>query len=56
MHLDLAVSDRDAETARHLGLGASLVGVHSHWTVLCDPTGLAYCLTDRNPETGVLDG
>jgi len=24
------------------------------WTVLTDPAGLAYCITDRDPATGEL--
>lgn len=52
-HLDLATSDRGAETARHLGLGAVLREVRDDWTVLADPAGSAYCLTDRAPETRV---
>lgn len=48
-HLDLACDDRRAETARHRDLGALLVAEHPHWTVLADPTGTAYCLTDRAP-------
>ncbi|WP_232680516.1 VOC family protein [Nocardioides sp. R-C-SC26] len=48
-HLDLAVSDRSAETARHLTLGADVVAVHERWTVLRDPAGSLYCLTDRSP-------
>lgn len=52
-HLDLATSDRGAETARHLGLGAELRDVRAGWTVLTDPAGSAYCLTDRPPPTSV---
>ena len=52
-HLDLACDDRAAETARHLGLGASVVGRHGDWTVLRDPAGLDYCITDRTPREGV---
>ena len=48
-HLDLGCDDRDAETARHLALGASVVRVHDEWTVLTDPVGMAYCITDRRP-------
>ncbi len=51
-HLDLACDDRDAETARHLALGAEVVRRADAWTVLRDPAGLAYCITDRNPERG----
>ena len=53
-HLDLAADDRAAETERHLALGARLVRVEDHWTVLSDPAGSAYCITDRSPETGLL--
>jgi hypothetical protein len=53
-HLDWATSDRAAETARHLALGATVEGAHRAWTVLVDPVGRRYCLTDRHPETGML--
>lgn len=49
-HLDLAASDRVAETARHEALGATVVIARDGWTVLTDPTGSAYCLTDREPR------
>ena len=52
-HLDVATSDRDEETARHLALGAELQDVWPGWTVLVDPAGSAYCLTDRSPEIRV---
>lgn len=52
-HLDLATTDRAAETERHRSLGAEVLAVHESWTVLADPTGAAYCLTDRTPETRV---
>jgi hypothetical protein len=54
-HFDWATTDRDAEVARHLALGATVAGRFTHWTVLTDPRGRAYCITDRNPETGLLD-
>jgi len=53
-HLDLATSDRAAETRRHLALGATVVGHGPRWTVLCDPVGQRYCITDRDPITGLL--
>jgi len=53
-HLDLATDDRAAETARHERLGARVTRRHDDFTVLSDPTGAAYCITDRDPETGVL--
>lgn len=48
-HLDLATTLRDREVLRHVGLGARVVDVHDAWTVLRDPAGMAYCLTDRSP-------
>jgi hypothetical protein len=53
-HPDLASADRAADTARHLALGASLVGVNDFWTVLTAPGGQVYCLTDRDPATGTV--
>lgn len=52
-HPDLASADRAADTREHVGLGAEVVGVHDHWTVLTAPGGQVYCLTDRDPSTGV---
>jgi hypothetical protein len=54
-HLDIYATDRDAETRRHLALGASVLRVHQHFTVLTDPTGTPYCITPRNDETGMSD-
>lgn len=48
-HLDLSADDRDAETARHVALGARVVRVHDGWTVLTDPVGTTYCITGRKP-------
>lgn len=53
-HLDLATDDRAAEVERHVALGASVDTDHGHWTVMRDPVGSSYCLTDRDPGTGVL--
>lgn len=53
-HLDLATSDRAAETVRHVALGAAVLAEDSYWTVLSGPTGQQYCITDRDPETGML--
>jgi hypothetical protein len=49
-HLDVACSSRDREVVRHTSLGARLVEERDAWTVLADPAGLRYCLTDRVPE------
>ncbi|WP_435771887.1 VOC family protein [Nocardioides sp. SYSU DS0651] len=48
-HLDWGTTDRAAETQRHVGLGATVVAEHEMWTVLTDPTGRRYCLTDADP-------
>jgi predicted enzyme related to lactoylglutathione lyase len=53
IHLDLACDDVAAETIRHQSLGAVVVTEPS-WTTLRDPTGLLYCITRRDPATGVL--
>ena len=53
-HPDLASTDRRADTARHVALGATVLGVHAFWTVLTAPGGQVYCLTDRDPSTGVV--
>ena len=49
-HVDLACADRAAETVRHLEAGASVVRERHFWTVMADPTGRVYCLTDRSPQ------
>lgn len=53
-HLDLGTTDRDAEVARHVALGARSRVVEEFWTVLTDPAGMVYCVTDRDPRTGRL--
>jgi hypothetical protein len=50
-HLDWAVSDRPAETARHVAAGAQVVQVNPIWTVLDGV--VPYCVTDRDPATGL---
>ena len=48
-HADLACADREASLARHLAAGARVVEVRDGWTVMADPVGRVYCLTDRSP-------
>jgi hypothetical protein len=50
-HLDLGTTDRTAEVTRHAALGATTGAVEEFWTVLRDPTGATYCVTDRDPAT-----
>ena len=56
-HLDLAAGpsrgDRLAAVAAHESLGASRVFEGRAWTVLRAPGGVTYCLTDRDPATGL---
>jgi hypothetical protein len=54
-HLDVYTNDLEAETRRHEALGAAVLREHTHFTVLTDPTGAAYCITPRNDETGMVD-
>lgn len=49
-HLDLSCTDRRAEVERHLALGATRVADFDIWTLLTDPAGLRYCVTDRTPR------
>ncbi|RNL80380.1 VOC family protein [Nocardioides marmorisolisilvae] len=53
-HLDIATTDREAEVARHVALGAVVDGGGARWTRMLDPVGMVYCLTDRDPVTGLL--
>lgn len=48
-HLDWSADDREAETDRHVALGARLLRRHEWWTVLEDPAGRTYCITARRP-------
>jgi hypothetical protein len=52
-HLDLACDDRPAEVVRHERLGATVVARRSGWTTLRDPAGALYCVTDRDPRSGL---
>ncbi|MCC9305856.1 VOC family protein [Kitasatospora sp. RB6PN24] len=53
-HLDFACTDRAATRAAHEKLGARFVAEYPYWTVMSDPTGARYCLTARDPDTGLL--
>jgi hypothetical protein len=53
-HVDLASDDRDAEVAEHLRRGAALVRRTDFWVTLRDPAGREYCVTRRDPATGLL--
>lgn len=49
-HVDLACSDRSESVRQHVAAGATLVEERSSWTVMRDPSGRVYCLTDRSPQ------
>lgn len=53
-HVDLACLDRAATRRHHEGLGATHVGDGPRWSVMRDPVGRIYCLTDRDVVTGTL--
>jgi hypothetical protein len=46
IHLDIEVTDRDAERTRALGLGASVIREADGYTVMVDPEGNHFCLVD----------
>lgn len=48
-HADLAATNRDAEAQRHQQLGGTVVHRRAGWTVMRDPVGTTYCITDRRP-------
>ncbi len=52
-HLDLACDDRTPEVERHRAAGATLRAKRSGWTTLVDPAGAPYCVTDRDPVSGL---
>lgn len=48
-HVDLACRDRAASRDVHVAAGAEVVSEQEFWTVMHDPAGRTYCLTDRQP-------
>ena len=51
-HVDFACRDRAVETERQVRAGGHVVATFPQWTVMRDPVGRIYCLTDRDPATG----
>jgi predicted enzyme related to lactoylglutathione lyase len=55
MHVDFSSTDRAADVARLIGLGATLVGEYDEygvrWTTLRDVEGNEFCVSD--PHTGL---
>lgn len=52
-HLDIAADDRAAEVERLSRLGATQVSCGPAWTVLSGPDRSIFCVTDRDPHTGL---
>jgi predicted enzyme related to lactoylglutathione lyase len=53
-HLDIASSDVAGLVAQHEALGANLSKRFQRWTVMSDPSSFPYCITSRDPQTGLL--
>lgn len=49
-HLDLGTTDRAAEVARMEALGARVLWPGNGFVAMQDPTGLAFCVTDNDPD------
>lgn len=53
-HLDVACgSEREAVARHHVGLGASAGSPGVLWHTMVDPAGMTYCVTGRDPFTGL---
>ncbi len=52
-HLDFATQDRKNLAERHIRAGATRAGEFPGWISLRDPAGRVYCLTARDPATGL---
>ncbi len=54
-HIDVACGAHVSTVrAEHERLGGRVVAEFPAWTTMADPSGLAYCLTSRDPFTGAL--
>ena len=50
-HLDVSAGAEFAAVVdRHVAMGAEVDRRFDHWAILRDPAGLAYCVTDRDPD------
>ena len=52
-HVDLACVDRGEQVRLHEARGARVESVHEGWTVMVAPDGRRYCLTEREPVSGL---
>lgn len=53
-HVDIASEDRHAHASWLESLGSRRVAEFRHWIVLADPAGVEFCVTGRDPRTGLL--
>ncbi|MGI9053785.1 MAG: dephospho-CoA kinase [Ilumatobacteraceae bacterium] len=49
-HLDVFSSDAHAAAEQHRARGAEVIADFPFWTLMRDPTGVAYCLIRRDPD------
>lgn len=49
-HVDLGTDDVEAEVDRLVNLGADHVATYPGWTVLSDPAGMTFCVTENPPS------
>jgi hypothetical protein len=54
-HLDFSCDSVSQSTQDHITLGATVIEEFRYWTVMSDPSGEHYCLTERNPDWGFDD-
>jgi hypothetical protein len=55
-HVDVACDDVRAVCESHVAAGAQIAAEFAHWIAMTDPIGRPYCLTGRDPVTGVPTG
>lgn len=52
-HLDFACADQPSARSAHEEAGATMIAHDRPWIVMSDPSGVDYCLTPRDPVSGV---
>ena len=52
LHLDVTVTDREAEERRLVALGASVQRRLAQWSVMSDPEGNEFCIVDDKGSDG----
>lgn len=54
-HPDVAARRGLLTRREHEAIGAVVDQVRERWTVMVGPSGMRYCITERNPVTGLFD-